>query len=66
MKLARRKFLNVAAGAVALTLWIAMAQTYPTQPITMNVPLAAGGLTDAVARIVAEGIRAPLGQAVII
>jgi tripartite-type tricarboxylate transporter receptor subunit TctC len=42
------------------------AQTYPTRPITMVVPFAAGGPTDTITRIVAERMRASLGQTVII
>jgi tripartite-type tricarboxylate transporter receptor subunit TctC len=44
----------------------AVAQTYPSRPITMIVPLAAGGPTDVLARIVAEGMRPTLGQPVVI
>jgi tripartite-type tricarboxylate transporter receptor subunit TctC len=44
----------------------ATAQTYPARPITMIVPLATGGSTDVIARIVAEGMRATLGQPVIV
>jgi tripartite-type tricarboxylate transporter receptor subunit TctC len=44
----------------------AAAQTYPSRPITMIVPLAVGGSTDVIARIVAEGMRATLGQPVIV
>ena len=44
----------------------AAAQTYPTRPITMVVPFAAGGPTDTITRIVAERMRASLGQTVII
>ena len=36
----------------------AAAQTYPVRPITMIVPLATGGSTDVIGRIVAEGMRA--------
>jgi tripartite-type tricarboxylate transporter receptor subunit TctC len=45
MKLPRRKFLHLAAGAAALptVTRIARAQAYPTRPITMVVPFAAGG-----------------------
>jgi tripartite-type tricarboxylate transporter receptor subunit TctC len=43
-----------------------VAEDYPTRPITMVVPFAAGGPTDVVARIMAEGMRASLGQSVII
>src|SRR5579872_4211453 len=44
----------------------AAAQDYPVRPITMIVPLATGGSTDVIARIVAEGMRASLGQPVIV
>jgi tripartite-type tricarboxylate transporter receptor subunit TctC len=42
------------------------AQTYPSRPVRMVVPFAAGGPTDAIARIIAQRMRAPLGQPVII
>jgi tripartite-type tricarboxylate transporter receptor subunit TctC len=42
------------------------AQTYPTRPVTMVVPFAAGGPTDTITRIVAERMRVSLGQTVII
>ena len=45
---------------------IASAQTYPIRPITMIVPFAAGGPTDAIGRIVAQGMKGLLGQPVII
>ena len=45
---------------------VAQAQTYPSRPITIVVPFAAGGATDAIARIVGERMRAQLGQPVII
>ena len=68
MKLPRRRFLHLAAGAAALPVLspIARAQTYPSRPITLIVPFPAGGSTDAVGRIVAERMRASLGQAVVI
>src|SRR5712692_1126055 len=44
----------------------ATSQTYPSRPITMIVPFAAGGPMDVVARVVAEGMRASLGQTIII
>jgi tripartite-type tricarboxylate transporter receptor subunit TctC len=57
-----------AAGLVASLGGVgdAAAQTYPSRPITMIVPLATGGSTDVIARIVAEGMRATLGQPVIV
>ncbi|PZU93449.1 MAG: hypothetical protein DI527_06255 [Chelatococcus sp.] len=48
-----------AAGSV-------QAQSYPTRPITMIVPFAAGGPTDIVARIVGENMSKTLGQQVVI
>src|SRR5712671_368538 len=68
MKLPRRTFLHLAAGAAALPAvsHIARAQAYPTKPITMVVPYAVGGPTDVIGRIVAEGMRASLGQPTII
>ena len=44
----------------------AAAQAFPSRPITMIVPLATGGSTDVIGRIVAEGMRATLGQPVIV
>jgi len=68
MKRRRRAFLHLAADAAALTLvsQIATAQTYPSRPITMIVPFAAGGGTDVTARIVSEHMSRTLGQRIII
>ena len=68
MKLPRRRVLHLAAGAAALPALshIAWAQSYPSRPITMIVPFAAGGPTDTIGRTVAEGMRAKLGQPVIL
>src|SRR6059058_2280496 len=44
----------------------AQAQTYPSRPITLVVPFPPGGSTDAAARIMAERMRATLGQSVVI
>jgi tripartite-type tricarboxylate transporter receptor subunit TctC len=67
MKLPRRTFLHLAAGAGALTAAprIAWAQSYPSRPITLVVPAAAGGPTDAIMRIIAERMRVVLGQPII-
>ena len=68
MNSSRRNFLHLAAGAAAFPAVShnARAQAYPTKPITMVVPYAAGGPTDVIGRIVAEGMRASLGQPIII
>jgi tripartite-type tricarboxylate transporter receptor subunit TctC len=42
------------------------AQVYPSRPITMNVPYAAGGPLDVMVRVVADGLRAVLGQTIVI
>jgi tripartite-type tricarboxylate transporter receptor subunit TctC len=44
----------------------AEAQTYPSRPITLIVPFPPGGSTDAAARIMAERMRVPLGQSIVI
>ncbi|MDP3074725.1 tripartite tricarboxylate transporter substrate-binding protein, partial [Bradyrhizobium sp.] len=44
----------------------AQAQGYPTRPITLIVPFPPGGSTDAAARILAERMRVPLGQPIVI
>jgi tripartite-type tricarboxylate transporter receptor subunit TctC len=58
--------LALAFVAVLGTIGIAAAQTYPSRPITMIVPFPAGGPTDTIGRIVAEGMRASLGQTIVI
>jgi tripartite-type tricarboxylate transporter receptor subunit TctC len=66
--LPRRRFLHLAAGAAALPAVprIALAQSYPTRPITVIVPFAAGGPTDTITRIVAQQMRVSLGQSIVI
>jgi tripartite-type tricarboxylate transporter receptor subunit TctC len=68
MNLSRRKFLHLAATAAAFPAVSheAGAQTYPTRPITMIVSSAAGASIDTMGRIVAERMRRPLGQPLII
>jgi tripartite-type tricarboxylate transporter receptor subunit TctC len=68
MKLPRREFLHLVAGAAALSAAsrIAKAQAYPARPVTIVVPFAAGGPTDTIARVIAQRMRQSLGQTVII
>src|ERR1700682_2167561 len=68
MKLPRRRFLYVAAAAIALPIiaGVARAQSYPSRPITIVVPFAAGGPTDSIGRLLAEQFRGSLGQTVIV
>ena len=68
MSFTRRKLLHLVAGVLALPALprIACAQSFPTRPITMIVPYPAGGPTDTIARLLAERMRASLGQPVII
>src|SRR5262247_692496 len=64
MKLPRRRFLHLAAGAAALPALprLARAQAYPTRTVTIIVPFAAGGPTDVCARIVGDHMSRTLGQ----
>jgi tripartite-type tricarboxylate transporter receptor subunit TctC len=59
------KILPIALAAVFGIAGVAQAQQYPSRPITMIVPYATGGSTDAIGRIIADRMRASLGQAVI-
>jgi tripartite-type tricarboxylate transporter receptor subunit TctC len=59
--------LSVAVAlAMSASIAGAAAQGYPSRPITMIVPFAAGGVTDIVARIVSERMKTSLGQSVIV
>jgi tripartite-type tricarboxylate transporter receptor subunit TctC len=68
MKLPRRQFLRLAAGAAALPVLsrISGAQAYPSKPITVIVPFAAGGGQDVTTRVMVEPMRVYLGQPFII
>jgi tripartite-type tricarboxylate transporter receptor subunit TctC len=68
MKSSRRQYLQLAAGTAALSALprIAGAQTYPSRPILLAVPFAAGGGSDIVARTVAEKMSKTLGQQIIV
>jgi tripartite-type tricarboxylate transporter receptor subunit TctC len=54
------------AALIAASAGSAAAQVYPSRPITLVVPYPAGGPTDTLTRILAERMRASLGQAVIV
>lgn len=56
----------LAIAAIFANVESAPAQPYPSHPVTMIVPLAAGGPIDTIARIVAEGMKNSLGQPVIV
>jgi tripartite-type tricarboxylate transporter receptor subunit TctC len=64
----RRTFLRLTTSAVAFPVAtrIARAQTYPSRPITMVVPYAAGGVTDTIGRVMAERMKSSLGKPVIV
>jgi len=64
MRSTRHTALSIAVVMAAVTLIpdVAMAQTYPVKPVTIIVPFAAGGPSDAIARILGERMRQTLGQ----
>jgi tripartite-type tricarboxylate transporter receptor subunit TctC len=68
MKLPRRNFLHLAAGAAALPAVsrIAQAQTYPTRLVRLIAPFAAGGTSDTVARLMGQWLSERLGQPFVI
>jgi tripartite-type tricarboxylate transporter receptor subunit TctC len=68
MKIQRRQFLRLAAGAVALPAAsrMASAQAYPTRPVRLMVPFAAGGPSDIAARLIGQFLLERMGQQIII
>ena len=65
MKFARRQFLRLAGGAVALPAVARgafAALDYPTQPVRILVGFAPGGTTDVVARLIGQYLSERLGQ----
>src|SRR5262245_1921263 len=68
MKLPRRKFLHLAAGAAALPAVsrIAWAQAYPSRPVRIIVPAAPAGPTDILARLMGQWLSERLGRSFVI
>jgi len=68
MRLSRRQSLHLAAGAAALSTVssIARAQSYPTRPVRIIVPFAAGGPTNTIARLFGQWLSERLGQQCVI
>jgi tripartite-type tricarboxylate transporter receptor subunit TctC len=68
MKLPRRQFLHLAAGAAALPAvsWIAWAQTYPTRPVHLIAGFPPGGVVDVFARLIGQWLSERLGQVFVI
>jgi tripartite-type tricarboxylate transporter receptor subunit TctC len=68
MKLPRRRFLHLAAGAAALPALprIARAQTYPTRPVRIVCGYPPGGVTDTYARLISQWLSERLGQQFIV
>jgi tripartite-type tricarboxylate transporter receptor subunit TctC len=68
MKLPRRKFLHLAAGAVALPVMprIAKAQAYPARPVHIIVGFPPGGTTDVSARLMGQWLSERLGQSFVV
>src|SRR6266545_4935193 len=68
MKLPRRKFFHLAAAAAALPAVsrFALAQAYPSRPVTLTVFVPAGGTPDIIARLIGQSLSQRLGQTVVI
>jgi tripartite-type tricarboxylate transporter receptor subunit TctC len=68
MKLPRRKFVHLAAGAAALPAVsrVATAQAYPTRPVRIIVPFPAGQASDTIARLMGQSLSERLGQTFVI
>src|SRR5215469_490328 len=68
MKLPRRTFLHLAAGAAALPAVsrMAWAQAYPARPVRIIVPFPAGQATDTIARLMGQSLSERLGQPFVI
>src|SRR5947207_15969681 len=68
MKLPRRQFLQLAAGAAALTAVsrFACAQAYPSRPVHLIVPFGSAGATDITARLIGQWLSERMGHQFVI
>src|SRR5580658_6955367 len=68
MNFDRRRFLHLAAGAVApmALARVARAETYPARPVRLIVPVAPGGALDIIARVIGQRLSEQLGQPFVI
>jgi tripartite-type tricarboxylate transporter receptor subunit TctC len=66
MRLARRRFLQLIAGAAALPVRIAKAQSYPTRPVRIIIGFGPGASGDIAARVLAQSLSQQLGQQFIV
>ena len=68
MKFHRRQFLHLVAGtaSVLTASRVAKAQAYPSRPIIMIVPFAAGGPSDVAARVIGDHMSRTLGQQLVV
>ena len=57
---------SMLVAVCALSASAASAQTYPSRPVTLVVPFAAGGATDAIARILVDPLSHDLGQQIVV
>ena len=66
MPLPRRRFLQLAAGAAALPVRLAKAQSYPTRPVRIIIGFGPGASGDISARVLAQALTQRLGQQFIV
>src|SRR5262245_54758648 len=68
MRFSRRRFLDLAACAAAISTvaQLALAQSYPSRPVTMVIPFAVGGSADVAGRVIATRVSEFLGQQIIV